>query len=305
MEIENPFSSSTKDEKKIADVPKKQTKKILIAVLMFLVVMGLTVCAILSYGSIGDKKENLNSTVDYIHSKQRKLSQENLKDSKANYIEAIYDCPGNNEECRLYGTYEFAVPITYITIDGESFPANCCHKYGNSGVRKVIIKFDEIFGNLYYFFALCKYLISVDFSNFDTSELTNMKGLFSGCTNLKSITWGPNFSTSKVTDMEKLFVDCEKIESIDLSKFNTAKVTNFDFAFNGCESLKELDVSSFDVSSATSMKYMFSFSYKLTSIDLSSFRPSKVKTMTQMFTNCISLKTINFGENFMQEMLMI
>ena len=85
MEIEIPFSSSAKNGKKNASVPKKQTKKILIAVLIFLVIMGLIVCVILSSGSSNSKKENLQSTLDYIQSKHRKLSQEILKSQKSNY----------------------------------------------------------------------------------------------------------------------------------------------------------------------------------------------------------------------------
>ena len=258
--------------------------------------MGLISFIVLSSGSSKGKKENLKSTLDYIHSKQRKLSQNVLKDSKANYIEALYDCPGNNEKCLFY--YSFFLlnsPVSFITIDGEIFPAKYYHQFQQPGVRKVVIKFKQIC-NLALTFG--ENLISVDFSNFDTSELTNMEGLFGECNKLKSITWGPNFSTSKVTDMRNLFNGCTSLESVDLSKFNTTKVTNFRTMFNNCESLKELDISSFDASNAIELSRMFCGCKSLTSIDLNNFRPSKAELMGNVFNDCSSLKNVKFDDNF-------
>ena len=44
---------------------------------------------------------------------------------------------------------------------------------------------------------MCSNLISVDLSNFDTSEMTNMYSMFGLCSRVKNVTFGPNFSTSK------------------------------------------------------------------------------------------------------------
>ena len=46
-------------------------------------------------------------------------------------------------------------------------------------------------------FSMCSNLISVDFSNLDTSEMTNMESIFALCSRVKNVTFGPNFSTSK------------------------------------------------------------------------------------------------------------
>ena len=299
------LSFNNEDEKIIADSPEKRTKRILISLSAFLVVIGLILFVLLSPCSNDDKKENLKLTIDYTNREHRQLSETFLKSSKANNIKAIYDCPGNNETCQFYYVsyynpyfINFTSLISSISIDGESVPIQDYYKFENPGVREVIIEFKEKVENLHDFFLFSKYLISVDLSNFDASELTNMEALFYQCGNLKSIIWGSNFSTSKVTNMKNLFFGCSNLDSIDLTKFNTAKVTTFNGMFYGCSSLKELDVSSFDTSSATDFSIMFSRCKLLTTIDLSSFKSDKVNSMNFMFQDCSSLETVNFGDNF-------
>ena len=305
-ENETTLAFSTEDEKIIIDSSKNRTKKICISLSAFFVVMGLIMFLVLLSCSSGDKKENLKLINDYTYSEHKQLSETILKDSKTNYINATYDCPAN-DACKFYfissnsnssGYINFTSLISSITIDGESVPVQNYQKFNTSGARNVIIEFKEKVENLDCFFQNCDYLISVDFSNFDTSELTNMYGLFAFCYNLTSITWGPYFSTSKVTDMSDLFNGCYSLELLDLSNFNTAKVTKFSWMFYLCKSLKKLDISSFDTSRATDFSYMFFGCSSLTSIDLSSFKTSEVETMNRMFHDCRSLKTINFGDNF-------
>ena len=55
LENETPLTFNTKDEKAVLNVPKKQTKKILLTVSTFLVLIGLFVYVILST-SYSDKK---------------------------------------------------------------------------------------------------------------------------------------------------------------------------------------------------------------------------------------------------------
>ena len=54
-----------------------------------------------------------------------------------------------------------------------------------------------------------------------------------------------NFNTSSVTDMQQMFSGCASLVSINLNSFNTSKVTNFYHMFNGCNSLIYLNLNSF------------------------------------------------------------
>ena len=69
----------------------------------------------------------------------------------------------------------------------------------NFGVE---IHFNTIISNLNYFFSRnvdenMKYLISIDFSNFDSSLITNTRSMFEDCISLESINF-LNFNTSSV-----------------------------------------------------------------------------------------------------------
>ena len=73
----------------------------------------------------------------------------------------------------------------------------------------------------------------LDISNFDTSNVTNMSGMFDGMLILKELRIGSKFNTTNVTNMERMFYDLPKMTELDLSSanFNTSKVENFDLIF--------------------------------------------------------------------------
>ena len=85
----------------------------------------------------------------------------------------------------------------------------------------------------------------------------NASYLFAGFTNLKTIYFGDSFDTSNVTDMTGMFSNCQSITSLDLSCFNTSEVTNMTRMFDKCSSLVYLDLSYFHASSATTTTNMF------------------------------------------------
>ena len=90
-----------------------------------------------------------------------------------------------------------------------------------------------------------------------------MKSMFSGCVNLKSINLN-NFNTSEVTNMTGMFENYKILTNLKLSHFNTSKViymgsnSGYGGMCRRCSNLKELDLSSFDTSKETDMSYMFS-----------------------------------------------
>ena len=106
------------------------------------------------------------------------------------------------------------------------------------------------------------------------------------------------WDTSNITDMAEMFKDCSSLTSLDVSNFNTSKVTNMSDMFSSCSSLTTLDVSGFDTSNVTTMGKMFQYCKSLTSLDVSSFNTSKVKdypSFAYMFDNCNSLKALDLS----------
>ena len=89
-------------------------------------------------------------------------------------------------------------------------------------------------------FQACIEIISLDLSNFDTSKVNNMEGMFYECARLKTIKGIEKFNTEKVINMNRIFQECNEMELLDLSNFDTSKVTNMAFMFNKCHMIKEI-----------------------------------------------------------------
>ena len=87
-------------------------------------------------------------------------------------------------------------------------------------------------------------MTSIDLSALDTSEVTNMNGMFSMCSSLTSLDVS-NLDTSKVTDMEYMFGWCRSLKSLDVSNFDTSKVTDMFGMFCGCPAWDTVDQTKF------------------------------------------------------------
>ena len=154
--------------------------------------------------------------------------------------------------------------------------------------------------NMLGMFWDCKYLTSLDEISFNTANVTDMRFMFTECENLTSLDLS-SFNTANVTDMLAMFWNCKNLTSLDVSSFNTSNVTDMAAMFENCGKLTSLDLSSFNTSKVTIMSHMFSGCENLTSLDLSSFNTAKVTDMKYMFKNCDELKTITVGSTWSTE----
>ena len=139
-----------------------------------------------------------------------------------------------------------------------------------------------------------KNILEIDLSNFDTSEVTNMEGMFYGMSNLTTLNVS-HFDTSKVTDMSLMFHGMRDLSALNLSSFNTSQVTDMHNMFYGMSNLTTLGLSNFDTSKVTNMGLMFYGMSNLTTLDLSSFGTSKVTNMGNMFSSMTNLTSLNLS----------
>ena len=148
-----------------------------------------------------------------------------------------------------------------------------------------------------------KQAASIDLSGLDTSRVTNMSSMFSGCSSLFSLDLS-GLDTSQVTDMVNLFSDCSSLSSLCLSGLDTSNVKIMSSMFKNCSSLTSLDLSGFDTSSTTAMGYMFLGCSSLTSLDISGFDTSSAAPgstwdgLNAMFGKCDKLSTVSLSEKF-------
>ena len=186
----------------------------------------------------------------------------------------------------------------YGLNEGRNLP-----DWNNLGTNVKKVVFDASFAsarptNCYGWFKDFTNLTTIEgFEYLNTVNVTNMTGVFNGCSALTSLDL-TNFNTAKVTDMKLLFANCSALESLDLSMFNTENVTSMPSMFNGATNLKTLNVSNFNTEKVNNMGHMFANCPNLTSLDLSSFNTKGVEYVDNIFKNCSNLTTIYASENF-------
>ena len=115
-----------------------------------------------------------------------------------------------------------------------------------------------------YMFYLCSNLKNIDTTNWDTSNVTDMFGVFRMCQSLESLDLS-NFDTSNVIYMDYLFQYCQKLKTIYVSdKWNNSKVVTSAYMFQSCSSLE--GAIRFDPNNANDITYanynMGYFTYK-------------------------------------------
>ena len=142
-----------------------------------------------------------------------------------------------------------------------------------------------------YMFDNCDSLTDLDMSGLDTSNVTELNGMFFSCVSLSNLNFG-NFNTSNVTTMFEMFNSCYSLKNLDLSSFDTSKVSDMSWMFIDCRDLRSLNLSNFDTSNVTGMIGMFLGCKSLTYLDLSSFDTSKVTDFKNLFTDCTSLEIL-------------
>ena len=108
----------------------------------------------------------------------------------------------------------------------------------------------------------------INLTNFDTSELENMEGMFVGS----------NINTEQLKDID------------------TSKVTNMSYLFKGY-GLESINLDWIDTSSVKYMDGMFE-STRLFNLDLSNFDVSNLKSINYLCESCNYLENINFGDGW-------
>ena len=137
---------------------------------------------------------------------------------------------------------------------------------------------------------------SIDFSHFDSSKLSNMNSIFSGCFDLVTVDF-TNFNWTNIQDIGYMFYGCDSFKSIDLSNADISKITNMERVFQSCDSLESVIFPESGPQNVENIDYMFYYCSALKSVDLSKFNLSKITDMYGMFDGCYSLESVAFPES--------
>lgn len=167
-------------------------------------------------------------------------------------------------------------------------------------VKKVI--FDASFGDVHptsciKWFENYSELESIEgMQYFNTDLVTDMSHMFYGCSEIKTIDFS-HFDTKNVTTMEYMFHSIgnslvnKSPVILDLSSFNTSKVENMGHMFAGSWYITKLDLRGFDMSNVTNTASMFNSCQGLASIYANDWsNNSTITNSKDMFYYCLSLK---------------
>lgn len=188
-------------------------------------------------------------------------------------IEGLKQIGWTDEEIEYYNTYgvrwneseNYALKLTETELKGD-----------NSRTTRFIPKNSTLrnFEDYSYLFAI---------PQLDTSKVTNMNYMFSGCYYLLAI---PPLDTSKVTTMLRAFYRCESL--LTIPQLDTSSVTHMGSMFYNCTGLTTIP--QLDTSKVTNMNSMFYGCNKLLAIP--QLNTSKVTNMSDMFDGCSKLLAI-------------
>ena len=189
----------------------------------------------------------------------------------------------------------------YIAAEGGVKAPENCHRMFACYKDVWSINFNNSFDtsdttNMSGMFEKSNIISRIDLQGFRTFKVTDMSGMFNGCGLLTQLDVS-GFDTSNVTNMDNMFYGCTFLTELNLSSFDTSCVTSMNNIFAACGLLEKLDLSSFNTENVTSMNGMFAFCDSLVAIDVSSFNTENVQDMGSMFQSCSKLKEINL-QNF-------
>lgn len=132
-----------------------------------------------------------------------------------------------------------------------------------------------------YMFSDCG-VESLDLSQWNVSQVTEMNSLFYGMSNLRKLDLS-GWQTDKVTSMQWMFCEDSRLTDLRLGpKWNTSQVTNMNAMFSG-SGLRSLDLRSWDVSRVTNMSQMFWRCSNLNTLNVAGWQTGNVTNMAMMF----------------------
>ena len=134
-----------------------------------------------------------------------------------------------------------------------------------------------VFNTMNGMFDNCRSLTSLDVSNWDTSNVTNMDAMFNNCRSLTTLDLS-NWDTSNVTNMGSMFWGCNALTSLDISKWDTSNVTNMTRMFDSCKSLTT-------VTGIIDMRSCYSWNCELMFNNCPNLTGVKIKNPPSEFTN--------------------
>lgn len=235
---------------------------------------------------------------------KRKITTEtdkwNYTLDKSNKIITLKKYVGSDKNVTVRNSYEIG-GVKYKTRVGEllfcmsSYYKKDVQEGEKSTIENITFEKNIILpSSMKHMFIQQYKLKTVNMSNLDTSNVTDMGAMFDDCSSLQSISF-KGLNLSKVKNMCAILEGCRALKSVDFTGVNTKSLTDMSFMFNDCRNLKEIDMTSFNTDKVTGMYYMFQYCISLKNVKLQSFNTRNVTEMQNMFSECKSLQALDLS----------
>ena len=149
-----------------------------------------------------------------------------------------------------------------------------------------------------FMFRQCEKLPVLDTTGWDTSNITNMQGMFYKCYGLKEIIGVSDWDVSNVTSLYAAFYNLHAMTKLDLSGWDVSKVTNLNMALRSNNNLSYVDLSGWNISSACNASNMLAYNPKLVTVNATGMNTSGITNASFMFCGDNALTTITGSENW-------
>ena len=159
----------------------------------------------------------------------------------------LYAYTGNETSIRIPAT---------VTVNGETYHNIVWCNFKSNNAKHITFEPGVIINN-YTSFYQCRNLETVDFTGVRAALNSKCSGLFSDCTNLKSVKFGSSFSKNSPTQICNFFKNCKNLKCIDLSGFDTSKIYDISSLFEGSTNLVAINMKDCDLGKL-SYDYMYS-----------------------------------------------
>lgn len=197
---------------------------------------------------------------------------------------------------------------TEAIIEEQIVPISCANMFRDCKQLTTIQGLQNIVMNcctscLKMFYS-CYELQSVDYSNWNMSNVKSISYMFAFCYKIQSIDCS-NWDTCNVEDMYKMFYCCYELKDIiGLNDLDVHNVKNMAFMFCGLEHITDLDISKWNAPKCEDASFMFSSYIKTGNIHYNSFvkinapnlfRNGCVKNLRAAFQVNPELKYVNIS----------
>ena len=173
----------------------------------------------------------------------------------------------NGKETELCTVFEDHKPnnnILEVKFIQTKKITNLCYMFSVSyilEIKNILYLSSKYITSMNHMFHRCEYLTSLpeEFSDFDTSNVTNMDNMFGLCTQLEKLPNISKWNTINVKDMRQMFDKCYLLKAApDISKWNIKNVKNISWIFSECTSLESIpNISQIQFPDGCETRFMF------------------------------------------------